>query len=110
MKPIIKIKNNSSKETENVVYNIKGSQHIPDEIKNLLVSMSSIVKMELIAYLTKVNTYLKTKKGSEEELKRDCQKYINLLRTNKGGVNGTINRNIGTRNPLPGGLDGFTKR
>lgn len=111
MKPIIKpLENKNIEKTENITYAIKGTQQMPNEVKKLLTSMSVIFKMELISYLTKVNAYLKTGKGSKQELAMDCQKYINILRLKKGNTNGSINRNIGTRSPLTRRMDGVKKR
>lgn len=111
MKPVIKpLENTNSKKDESVVYTVKGSQQMPDEIKKVLISMSAVLRMELIAHLTKVNAFLKTGKGSKQELGQIGQKYINLLRSNKGDVNGFVNRNISSGSSITRRMDGPKKR
>lgn len=113
MVPRIKVRQKKdSKEVNNTVrYDFKGVQNMPDEIKKMLVDMNSVVRIELISYLTKVNAYLITKQGSERELKAECQKFLHLLKFNKKGASGGItNRDLSRKNPHTRRMDGLKRR
>lgn len=115
MQPKIKhpIENNSKISENKVHYTLKAGRTLPDEIKQILLPLDSVVRMELLGFLNRIQLNLKTGKGNKKELSEECSKYINLLQRNKKGRDygaRNINRNFGTGNPHTRRMDGVKKR
>lgn len=113
MQPKMKqsVEKNSNNEKNEVYYKLTAGQTIPDEVKNILLPLNSVVRMELLSFLNQIQINLKTGKGNRKQLLLDCNKYINLLQRKKGEPNGrNFNRNSGAGNPHTRRLDVSKKR